>query len=69
MDLIQKALTIQPDNMNFLWTKGRSLYKQGKYEEALQVLYQVQKSSGPVWELNNQITEAEQALANQNKSK
>jgi TolB-like protein/lipoprotein NlpI len=69
MDLIQKALTIQHDNMNFLWTKGRSLYKQGKYEEALQVLYQVQKSSGPVWELNNQITEAEQALANQNKSK
>jgi TolB-like protein len=70
MVLIQQALTIQPDNVVYLWAKGRCLYKQGKYEEALQIHYQVQEElSTPNVELDNQIAEVEQALANKNKSK
>ena len=38
LDLIQKALEIEPDNWNYLDTYGWGLYKQGKYEEALKVL-------------------------------
>jgi len=41
-----------------------------KYEEALQIHYQVrEKLSGRIIELDNQIAEIEHALANQNKSK
>ncbi len=38
MDLIEKALQHRPDNSYFLHTKGLGLYKQGKYQEALEIL-------------------------------
>jgi tetratricopeptide (TPR) repeat protein len=38
MVLIVKALELSPDNYNMLDTKGWGLYKQGKYQEALDVL-------------------------------
>ena len=45
LELADKAISIDPDNYLFLYTKGWGLYKQGKYEEALEYL---EKS----WELN-----------------
>jgi hypothetical protein len=39
---------LSPDNYNYLDTKGWGLYKQGKYQEALNIL---QKS----WDLRMQI--------------
>ncbi len=38
MELVEKALELQPENFNFLHTKGLGLYKQGKYNEALEIL-------------------------------
>jgi tetratricopeptide (TPR) repeat protein len=38
MELIDKALGKKPDNYGFIDTKGWGLYKQGKYEEALEFL-------------------------------
>jgi Flp pilus assembly protein TadD len=40
MELIEKALELRPDNSYFLHTKGLGLYKQGKYQEALEILQQ-----------------------------
>lgn len=42
MNLVDKALEINPDNYTCLHTKGWGLYKQGKYQDALDIL---QKSS------------------------
>lgn len=47
MGLMEKALEIRPDHYTFLHTKGWGLYKQGKYQEALEVL---QKS----WDLRRE---------------
>ncbi len=44
MNLVNKALELSPDNYLFLDTKGWGLYKQGKYDEALEI---IQKS----WDL------------------
>ena len=44
---LDKALELRPDNYLFLHTKGWGLYKQGKYEEALEML---QKS----WDLRRE---------------
>jgi tetratricopeptide (TPR) repeat protein len=38
LNLIEKALELQPQNFNILYTKGLGLYKKGKYQEALEVL-------------------------------
>jgi uncharacterized protein HemY len=38
MELVDKALAVSSDDYNYLHTKGRGLYKQGKYKEALDVL-------------------------------
>ncbi len=38
VDLIEKALESRPDNWSYLDTRGWGLYKQGRYDEALQVL-------------------------------
>jgi tetratricopeptide (TPR) repeat protein len=46
--LVDKALASSPDDYNYLHTKGWGLYKQGKYQEALNIL---QKS----WDLRMQI--------------
>lgn len=68
MELIERALEIQPDNSTFLATKGWGLYKQGQLEESLAIL----KES---WDLRPSynhdhylhIQEVEKTLANQNK--
>jgi tetratricopeptide (TPR) repeat protein len=44
-ELINKALDLRPDNFAYMGTKGWGLFKQGKYEEALNLL---QKS----WDLS-----------------
>ncbi len=38
IELIDKALKISPDNYSYLHTKGWGLYKQGKYQDALEFL-------------------------------
>ena len=47
MVLVDKALEQNPENYNYLQTKGWGLYKQGKYQSALDIL---QKS----WDLRRQ---------------
>ena len=47
MDLIDKALGLSPDNYSYLYTRGWGLYKQGKYQEAQDIL---QKS----WDLRRE---------------
>jgi tetratricopeptide (TPR) repeat protein len=47
LDLVEKALQPNPDNYKYLHTKGWGLYKQGKYQEALDTL---QKS----WDLRRE---------------
>ncbi len=37
-ELVRKALELSPENYSFLHTLGLGLYKQGKYQEALEVL-------------------------------
>jgi len=38
MELIEKALELSPDNFSYLHTKGWGLYKQVKYQEALELI-------------------------------
>ena len=38
MGLIEKLLALRPDNYNALHTKGLGLFKQEKYQEALDIL-------------------------------
>jgi tetratricopeptide (TPR) repeat protein len=38
LELIDKALGLSPDDYSFLHTKGWGLYKQGKYNEAFEIL-------------------------------
>jgi tetratricopeptide (TPR) repeat protein len=47
LELIDQALELSPDHYNYLHTKGWGLYKQGKYQEALEML---QKS----WDLRRE---------------
>ncbi len=69
LELIDKALGLSPDDYNLIHTKGWGLYKQGKYQEALDVL---QKS----WDLRREkaiydheaflhLEAAKKAVANQ----
>jgi tetratricopeptide (TPR) repeat protein len=46
--LIEKALQLSPDNYSYLHCKGWGLYKQGKYQEAIEIL---QKS----WDLRRKL--------------
>jgi TolB-like protein len=69
MEIVKKGLDIRPDNPLLLWAKGRGLYKQGNYEEAVQLLSKVwEEWSGFDINKYNQLQEAKQALANQNKT-
>jgi tetratricopeptide (TPR) repeat protein len=69
MELIEKALKLSPENYNYLHTEGWGLYKQGKYQEALELL---QKS----WDLRPiyrhriflHLEAAKKAVANQKNS-
>ena len=47
LELVEKALELSPDNYEYLDTKGWGLYKQGKYQEAYDIL---QKS----WDLRRE---------------
>ena len=47
MNLVNKALELSPDNYLFLDTRGWGLYKQGKYDKALEI---IQKS----WDLRRE---------------
>ena len=38
MEIIDKALKLSPENYNYLHTKGWGLCKQGRYQEALDIL-------------------------------
>jgi TolB-like protein/Tfp pilus assembly protein PilF len=38
LELVDKALNLQPENYNYLHTKGWGLYRQGKSEESLEIL-------------------------------
>jgi tetratricopeptide (TPR) repeat protein len=68
MELVRKGLEIQPDHVGLLATKGRGLYKQGKYEESVQVLTAVWDGLTGFHSLYyNHLQEAKQALANQQK--
>jgi tetratricopeptide (TPR) repeat protein len=69
MELVERALKLSPDYYIYLHTKGWGLYKQGKYQEALEML---QKS----WDLRRQsavydheaflhLEAAKKAVANQ----
>jgi len=69
-ELVEKALTLWPDNNWAIWIKGRGLYKLGKLEEAVALLKEAEeKWTGFHKDLHKDVLEAEQALANQNKSK
>jgi tetratricopeptide (TPR) repeat protein len=68
LQLVDNALKLNPDNYNYMYTKGWGLYKQGKYQEALEIL---QKS----WDLRREkavydhqaylhLEEAKKAVAN-----
>jgi tetratricopeptide (TPR) repeat protein/TolB-like protein len=48
LEVVNTALKSEPDNYNYLHTKGWGLYKQGKYKEALEIL---QKS----WDLRRKL--------------
>ena len=72
MTLVDKVLKLNPDDYNYLHTKGFGLYKQGKYMEALEIL---QKS----WDLRMKnaiynhsaylhLEEAKKAVASQKKN-
>jgi tetratricopeptide (TPR) repeat protein len=69
LELTDKALVLNPENYNYMHTKGWGLFKQGKYQEALDIL---QKS----WDLRRQyaiynhdawlhLEEAQKAVASQ----
>ena len=38
LELVEKALELSPDHYGYLYTEGWGLYKQGKYQEALNIL-------------------------------
>ncbi len=66
IELIDKALELSPDNYSYLHTKGRGLYKQGKYEEALKLLEKSWEYK-PVYDhgLYLHLEEAKKAIVNQ----
>ena len=69
LELINKALKANPDNYAFLSTKGWGLYKQGKYQDALEYL-QKSDSLQPFYnhEIYLKLEAAKMAVANQKKS-
>jgi len=66
LELVDKALEINPDNYLFLDTKGWGLYKLGKFEEALAL---IQKSDSLKTVYSHRVflhlEEAKKAVANQ----
>jgi tetratricopeptide (TPR) repeat protein len=66
MGLIQQILVKIPDNIVVLDLKGWGLYKQGKYEEALQLLEQIrERNTGINFDLYTHFEAAKKAVADQ----
>jgi tetratricopeptide (TPR) repeat protein len=67
MSLINQALEYEPNNSDFLYTKGLVYYKQGKTEEAIEILNKAWDWR-PVYEHDHfsLLKEVEQTLASQN---
>jgi tetratricopeptide (TPR) repeat protein len=65
-ELARRSLEIKPDNKNALYVQGLVKYKQGKYEEALNILQQAY-AKYEVWSpaLYNDIKKVKMAIANQ----
>jgi len=66
MELIDQALKLSPDNVDFLYTRGLGYYKQGNVEKAHQILSEAWEKRG----LYNHdhyllLQEVEQALGRQ----
>jgi TolB-like protein len=70
MELIPKGLENWPEDEYLLQLEGWGLYKQGKYEESVQLLSEMwDKTTGFNTELYNHLNEAKQALTNQKQTK
>ena len=68
MGLIHKALEMEPDNEFALREKGIGLYKQGRYEEAVQLLSKLRdKYSSASYEIDSYLEAAKKAVADQTK--
>ncbi len=68
MALAQKGLALYPDNGRSYWLLGRIAYKQGKYEEASQLLRKSEERYPSFhYVLHKDLLKAEQALTNKNK--
>ncbi len=67
MELAQKGLVLYPENGRSFWLLGRALYKQGKYEEALQLLRKAEEYLTYYSELHKDVLLAEQEFKNENK--
>ncbi len=66
LELAMKGLERAPDDLDLLWMKGLALHKLGKHEEALLILKEVfEKWTGYSNDLENDLKEAEQAVARQ----
>ena len=55
MELVETALIIEPDNWDFLGTKGWGLYKLGKYKEAMEVLEKSLELRKPYYSYNTML--------------
>ena len=67
LEIINKALKLNPGNGDYLDTKGMALYKLGKYTEALELLEKARDMKKPLYsyEVTTHIGEVEKAIANQ----
>lgn len=66
LNLIDKALSSDPDNPHFLWSKGMGLFKKGKYLEALESLQQSKSAWQQISpELDRDIQKVKDAIASQ----
>ncbi len=68
IEMVEKGLIKYPEWDRAIWVKGRGLYNQGKYEEALVCLKRAEeKFTGFNKDIHSDMQEAELALANKNK--
>ena len=68
LEIIQNLLKINTGDVWLLWAEARAYLKQGEYEKALNNLEQVKKEwASASSAMDQDIQQAEQALANQNK--
>lgn len=66
LNLIDKAISREPDNAHFLWSKGIGLFKKGKYQEALETLEQAKRAWQQISpELDKDIQKVKDTIASQ----